>query len=92
MKLDEEMITAVVEKFGYKIKQKPFPVVSYAQAIKEYGADKFDLRTDEDKKNGVLAFAWVVDFPFFEKTKEGRWTFTHNPFSAPKPEHKEWLT
>jgi aspartyl-tRNA synthetase len=25
--------------------------------------------------------AWVVDFPMFEKTDEGRWTFTHNPFS-----------
>jgi aspartyl-tRNA synthetase len=101
MKLDEEMITTVVEKLGYKIKQKPFPVVSYATAMKEYGSDKFDLRSEADKKNGVLAFAWVVDFPFFEKTplrqdsvgksKEGTWTFTHNPFSAPKPEHKEWL-
>jgi len=27
--------------------------------------------------------AWVVDFPMFEKTAEGRWTFTHNPFSMP---------
>ncbi len=31
-----------------------------------------------------LAPVWVVDFPFFEKTDEGRWTFTHNPFSMPK--------
>ncbi len=27
--------------------------------------------------------AWIVNFPFFEKTDEGRWTFTHNPFSMP---------
>ncbi|MBC3759284.1 bifunctional amidotransferase subunit GatB/aspartate--tRNA ligase AspS [Hyunsoonleella sp. SJ7] len=27
--------------------------------------------------------AWVVDFPMFEKTEEGNWTFTHNPFSMP---------
>ena len=27
--------------------------------------------------------AWVVDFPMFEKTDEGKWTFTHNPFSMP---------
>ncbi|WP_158970365.1 bifunctional amidotransferase subunit GatB/aspartate--tRNA ligase AspS [Paraglaciecola sp. L3A3] len=27
--------------------------------------------------------AWVVDFPMFEKTDDGRWTFTHNPFSMP---------
>jgi aspartyl-tRNA synthetase len=29
----------------------------------------------------------VIDFPFFEKTDKGAWTFTHNPFSAPKPEY-----
>ncbi|WP_242132665.1 bifunctional amidotransferase subunit GatB/aspartate--tRNA ligase AspS [Aestuariivivens marinum] len=27
--------------------------------------------------------AWVVDFPMFEKTEDGHWTFTHNPFSMP---------
>jgi aspartyl-tRNA synthetase len=91
MALDEAMMIAVIEKLGFTVKQKPFPVITYKEAIEKYGADKFDLRTEEDKKNGVLAFAWVVDFPFFEKTKEGAWTFTHNPFSAPKPEHKEWL-
>lgn len=30
--------------------------------------------------------AWIIDFPFFEKTEEGNWTFTHNPFSMPKAE------
>jgi prolyl-tRNA editing enzyme YbaK/EbsC (Cys-tRNA(Pro) deacylase) len=91
MRLDEEMMISVIETMGYKIKQKPFPIFTYAEAMKKFGSDKFDLRTDEDKKNRVLAFAWVVDFPFFEKTPEGSWTFTHNPFSSPKPEHKELL-
>ena len=32
-----------------------------------------------------MAFAWVVDFPLFEKDEETKqWTFAHNPFSAPK--------
>jgi aspartyl-tRNA synthetase len=92
MKLDEEMITTIVQSLGYKIKQKPFPVFTYKEAMEKFGADKFDLRTEEDKKNGTLAYAWVVDFPFFEKDDEGKWTFTHNPFSMPKPEHIEWLT
>lgn len=92
MAMDEDMMTTVIEKLGYKIKQKPFPIITYQEVMKLYGTDKFDLRTEEDKKNGVLAFAWVVDFPFFERVKEdGRWTFTHNPFSSPKPEHKDWL-
>ncbi len=87
----EAMITETVEAMGFSIKQKPFPRISYAEAMEKYGADKFDLRTEEDKANGILAYAWVVDFPFFEKTDEGGWTFTHNPFSMPKPEHVEWL-
>ncbi|MEX0909922.1 MAG: amino acid--tRNA ligase-related protein [Candidatus Paceibacterota bacterium] len=91
MGLVEEMITTVVESMGYSVKEKPFPVISYKDAMEKHGADKFDLRTEEDKKNGVLAYAWVVDFPFFEKTDEGGWTFSHNPFSQPKTEHIEWL-
>lgn len=91
MSLVEESITKTVESLGFTIKQKPFPRVSYKEAMEKYGADKFDLRTDEDKKNGVLAYAWVVNFPFFEKTDDGAWTFTHNPFSMPIPEHVEWL-
>lgn len=91
MHLDEGLITSVAESLGYRIKQKPFPVVSYQEAMKKYGADKFDMRTESDKKNKLLAFAWVVDFPFFEKADDGKWTFTHNPFSAPISEHKQWL-
>ena len=89
--LMEGMMTTVVESMGYTIKEKPFPRITYAQAMETYGADKFDLRTDSDKENGVLAYAWVVNFPFFEKTDDGKWTFTHNPFSMPIPEHVEWL-
>lgn len=91
MAMDEAMMISVIEALGYTVKQKPFPVFTYAQAMKEFCADKFDLRSEEDKKSGVLAFAWVVDFPFFEKSDENGWTFTHNPFSAPIDEHKEWL-
>ncbi|MFC1626747.1 amino acid--tRNA ligase-related protein, partial [Patescibacteria group bacterium] len=91
MKLDEEMMITVAEAMGYTIKQKPFPVITYDEAMKKYGADKFDMRTEQEKKDGILAYAWVVDFPFFEKTDDGGWTFSHNPFSNPLPDHKEWL-
>ncbi|MCA9358671.1 aspartate--tRNA ligase [Candidatus Kaiserbacteria bacterium] len=91
MKIIEDMITETVEEMGYTIKQKPFPRVTYAESMEKYGADKFDMRTEEDKENGVLAYAWVIDFPFFEKTDAGKWTFTHNPFSMPKAEFIEDL-
>lgn len=86
MQMIEDMVTEVVESLGYTIKQKPFPRVTYAESMAKYGADKFDMRTEEDKANGVLAYAWVIDFPFFEKADDGSWTFTHNPFSMPKTE------
>ena len=101
MKTVEEIVKEAVQKVGGKLKFSDFPVISYDEAISKYGADKFDLRDEDDKKNGVLAFAWVINFPFFKKVdkkdvaevEDGKsgWTFTHNPFSAPIPEHIEWL-
>ena len=29
---------------------------------------------------------WITDFPLVERTPEGGWTFTHNPFCAPLSE------
>jgi aspartyl-tRNA synthetase len=92
MALNEEILIGLVETvFPEKVIQdKPFPRLNYHQVVEKYGTDRPDLRNDKDNPN-LLAFAWVVDFPFFEKTEEGSWTFTHNPFSAPKPEHMDNL-
>ncbi len=87
MQTIEAMITTSVEAMGFTVKQKPFPRLTHAESMERYGADKFDSRTEEEKKEGILAFAWVYKFPFFEKTPEGGWTFTHNPFSMPIAEH-----
>lgn len=81
----EELMVHVVESCGKKIFQKPFPVFTHEEAVKKFGADKFDLR-GEDKDPDILAFGWVVDFPLFEWDEERKhFTFAHNPFSAPKP-------
>lgn len=91
MRMVEAMIISAVESLGFTIKEKPFPRFTYAEAMEKFGADKFDLRTEEEKENGLLAYAWVYKFPFFEKTPDGKWTFTHNPFSMPIPEHVDML-
>ncbi len=35
-------------------------------------------------ETGTFRFAWIVDFPMFEKTDEGKIDFSHNPFSMPQ--------
>ncbi|MFN3825040.1 MAG: aspartate--tRNA ligase [Pseudorhodobacter sp.] len=35
-------------------------------------------------EEGCFKFAWIVDFPMFEKTDEGKIDFSHNPFSMPQ--------
>jgi aspartyl-tRNA synthetase len=38
---------------------------------------------------GTWSFLFVVDFPMFEETESGDWTFTHHPFTSPTPEWRE---
>lgn len=92
MALNEKLLITMVEKLfpEKKIQQKPFPRLSYKEAIAKYGTDRPDIREDKNDPN-LLAFCWIIDFPFFEKKDEGGWTFTHNPFSRAIPEHEEWL-
>ena len=38
------------------------------------------------------AFAWVVDFPLFEREPStNEWVFTHHPFTSPHPDDREFL-
>ncbi|GGF65965.1 bifunctional amidotransferase subunit GatB/aspartate--tRNA ligase AspS [Wenyingzhuangia marina] len=61
-----------------------FSAADYATANKALDAVRQELGAMLKLINPKeLKPAWVVDFPMFEKTDEGSWTFTHNPFSMP---------
>ena len=70
-KIGEEVLTSTFEKFapeGYEVTKAPYPVISYKQAMLEFGSDKPDLRNP-------LRIIDVTDFfqkctfkPFIGKT------------------------
>ncbi len=95
LNLVESLMVHIVEGCGKKILEKPFPRITHEEAMKKYKADKFDLRENPPaggKDPDTFAFAWVIDFPLFEKNEDtGRITFAHNPFSRPKDEAVEKL-
>jgi len=72
-----EMVKTVTPE--KRIMTVPFPRIPYDEAMKKYKTDKPDLRKDKNDPN-ELAFAWIVDFPMFERGDDGSIQPAHHPF------------
>lgn len=87
LQLIEELFTSMIKDLfpDKKITQTPWPRLTHKETINKYKTDKPDLRKDKNDPN-ELAFAWIVDFPLFEKNKKtNQIESAHHPFTAPKP-------
>ncbi len=95
--MDRDQILDLVEKMFVKmvkeifpekkIQQVPFPRITHSEAMKKWNIDRPDLRKNPDDPN-ELAFAFVVDFPMFEKF-DGGWRAEHHPFTKPTTDDPE---
>ncbi len=92
LNLTEELFTLIIEKVfpNKKIKEKPFPRISYKEAMEKWNTDKPDLRNNKEDPD-ELSFCFIVDWPLFVKTKEREITSAHHPFTAPKEEYIKYL-
>lgn len=67
----QEVLTAVFEKFapeGYSVTQAPYPIISYKQAMLEFGTDKPDLRNPLRIMDVTEFFQRCTFKPFHKKT------------------------
>jgi len=83
--LVEKMIIELVQLHfpQKKISKIPFPRLEYDAVIKEYGNDRPDLRENPQDPD-ELSFAFIINFPMFEKKEDGSLGAVHHPFTMPQ--------
>ena len=86
--IDEETKAKLQEKLGAKKEDSIFFIADELKtAQKVAGAVRIELGNRLDLiKKGEYKFCFIVDFPMYELSDEGKIDFCHNPFSMPQGE------
>jgi aspartyl-tRNA synthetase len=86
--LSEDIVAATVEQMGAKegdlllmMAGVPDEVNPWMGRLRAELAQAYDLIDPQEH-----AFTWILDFPLFERDREGGITSMHHPFTAPKEE------
>jgi len=82
----EEVLKDMFERTGAKENYGIFFIADeYLKAWKDAGNERIELgkRLNLIDEN-VYKFCFIVDFPFYEETDDGKIDFGHNPFSMPQ--------
>ncbi|MBE0480567.1 MAG: aspartate--tRNA ligase [Dehalococcoidia bacterium] len=86
--LTSEQLDEIVKRLGGKtgdllliVADQPKTTNAVLAALRSEMASRLGL-IDPD----VLAFTFILDYPLFERTEDGRWEPMHHPFTAPRDE------
>ena len=83
--LPQAVVEAILQRLNAETGDIIFFGADKATIVNEaMGALRVKLGHDLDLLEGEWCPLWVVDFPLFEKNKEGGWTSLHHPFTAPQ--------
>ncbi len=99
LELTEKMFTQMIKELwpDKKMTFTKWPRLDWQEVMDKYETDKPDLRKNKEDKD-ELAFAWIINFPLFEKQDKdknseahfhgssGTWAPSHNMFTRPKEE------
>ncbi len=82
--LPDEVLEAIIEKTGTQSGDILFFGAGETHVVNEsIGALRVKLGQDSGLVSETWQPLWVVNFPMFERNKEGNWTALHHPFTAP---------
>ncbi len=81
----ESVVFQVLERIGAQNGDLVFFGADRAKIVNDaLGALRIRLGHDLDLLTAPWAPLWVVDFPMFEETDDGKWTSCHHPFTMPR--------